>query len=685
MWRRSFTDTAGCHPPAARRRSPSTVYDDARSRAQLIAEVTTRGYMPPWLPSPGPPFFEGERRLALAEVAVLAEWAAAGSPSGDLAAAPRAARGEPAHGWPLVGSPTWWSKWPTRSDFRPGATTSFGPRLPVDLGGARRRWVRAVEITPGSARVVHHGTLMADPTDSSRRLDAAHPTPGFDGMRTVLAGARSRRPPGGGGRRAWRPRRGETTWRGSSPPAPTSCSSSTWCRRGARRRCALAPVSTSPQAPPARRPLAVRPLGLKTIDILAGDAAYGEQDRFVLPAAVDVLAVYPHAHYRCRSMRATATLARRTGRDAARHSALGTSIGRISTATAYRSGYRLAPRSPWNTSSTTRPPIHATRTSRRGASSMDQPRATRWGICGCRWLRSRKRTPLRLTRGVERRESESNIAGWRAALARTPDDATLHFNLGSELVLIGELDAGIAELERSVELDAALGRARNNLGNAFIARAQRSGGESGRQDLERAVACFERAAAVADAAEAPDALFNLANTQAALGRFEEAHRSYDRALELRPAFVEARLNKATTYARQDRRADAIAEVERCLDADPTYLAALWNLALLRGQEPAGMSAALDRVDRALAIEPGSPPLRMLRGDLLLHLERFADATAAYRAVIDVEPRSADAWANLGRSLAREGRSEEAEQAVKRALEIDAKNGAALEVRRELER
>ena len=190
---------------------------------------------------------------------------------------------------------------------------------------------------------------------------------------------------------------------------------------------------------------------------------------------------------------------------------------------------------------------------------------------------------------------------------------------------------------------------------------------------------------MSDAAEAPDALFNLANTQAALGRFDDAHRSYDRALELRPSFHEARLNKATTYARQDRRGDAIVEIERCLDADPTYLAALWNLALLRGQEPPGMGAALERVDRALAIEPSSPALHMLRGDLLLHLERFDDATAAYRAVIDVEPRSADAWANLGRSLARQGRAEEAEQAVARALEIDARNAVALEVKRELDR
>ena len=71
---------------------------------------------------------------------------------------------------------------------------------------------------------------------------------------------------------------------------------------------------------------------------------------------------------------------------------------------------------------------------------------------------------------------------------------------------------------------------------------------------------------------------------------------------------------------------------------------------------------------------------MLRGDLLLHLERFADASAAYRAVIDVEPRSADAWANLGRSLVARGRRAEAKKAVERALAIDAGNAAALDLR-----
>ncbi len=612
---------------------------------------------------------------------MLAQWAAAGAPSGDLAAVP-APPAAIAQGWRL-GEPDLVVEMAEPFTVPAGGDDVFRTFvLPVDLGGARRRWVKAVEIVPGSARVVHHGTLMADPTDSSRRLDAADATPGFDGMRTF---SRARAPDGH--LVGWTPGmapsvgRDDLAWELAAGTdlvlelhlVPSGREETLRARAGLHFAA----------APPPRRPLAVR-LGLKTIDIPAGEVAYREQDRFVLPAAVDVLAVYPHAHYRCRSMRATATLP-----DGRVETLLDIRAWDFDWQDQYR--YRDPIRLPAgtgiameyvfdNSAANPRNPQQPPRRVVYGPAASDE--------MGDLWLQVvavEDADAPRLSRALEQRESESNLAGWRAALARTPDDATLHFNLGSELVLTGELDAGIAELERSVELDPAFGRALTNLGNAFVARARRSGGESARADLERAAQQFERATSVSDATEAPDALFNLANTEAALGRFDDAHRSYDRALELRPAFHQARLNKATTYARQERRGDAIAEIERCLDADPTYVAALWNLALLRGQEPAGMAAALERVDRALAIEPASPALRMLRGDLLLRLERFDDATAAYRAVIEVDPRSADAWANLGRSLARQGRVAEAEQALARALEIDARNAAALEVRRELAR
>jgi hypothetical protein len=59
--------------------------------------------------------------------------------------------------------------------------------------------------------------------------------------------------------------------------------------------------------PPRHEPLTVK-LESKTIDIPAGAAAYAVEDSYLLPADVDLLSIYPHAHYLARQMVATAGL-----------------------------------------------------------------------------------------------------------------------------------------------------------------------------------------------------------------------------------------------------------------------------------------------------------------------------------------------------------------------------------------
>ena len=58
--------------------------------------------------------------------------------------------------------------------------------------------------------------------------------------------------------------------------------------------------------PPTRTPAMLR-LGRQDIEIPAGQKDYVSTDTFVLPVDVEVLAVQPHAHYRAREVRGTAT------------------------------------------------------------------------------------------------------------------------------------------------------------------------------------------------------------------------------------------------------------------------------------------------------------------------------------------------------------------------------------------
>ncbi|HVR29152.1 MAG TPA: tetratricopeptide repeat protein, partial [Thermoanaerobaculia bacterium] len=138
------------------------------------------------------------------------------------------------------------------------------------------------------------------------------------------------------------------------------------------------------------------------------------------------------------------------------------------------------------------------------------------------------------------------------------------------------------------------------------------------------------------------------------------------------------------FARQGRPDAAVEEIERCLDVDPTYVAALWNLAVLERGAEDGVGAVFERLARALAVDPTSAQLRMLRGDLLLDSQRFGEAEAAYRSVLEVAPRSADAWANLARALVALGKRREAQDAAGAALAIDPSHAAARELRRDLD-
>src|SRR5215831_1012881 len=81
-----YRECAACHRPSGVAPFALLTYQDASKRAQLIATVTAKRYMPPWLPDA--PRFAHERKLSDAEIQILSRWAAGGAPQGNPAEAP---------------------------------------------------------------------------------------------------------------------------------------------------------------------------------------------------------------------------------------------------------------------------------------------------------------------------------------------------------------------------------------------------------------------------------------------------------------------------------------------------------------------------------------------------------------------------------------------------------------------
>lgn len=290
-----YRNCAACHRPGGVAPFSLLTYADAAKRASLIAKVTRSRYMPPWLPAA--PKFRDERKLSEAEIAAISRWAAEGAPEGNPAQIPRPPI-FPA-GWQL-GKPD------LEAVMRaPFSVPADGPDLyqcfAVPAGVLRDRWVRALDIRPGSPQVVHHVLLFQDISGTARKRDTGSGYPCF-------------------GTPGFLPARGLGGWTPGALPFRTPDGIPEVLHANAdlvlqvhyhptgkpemdQTRVALYFTNE-----PATRRMFDIPLGSNRIDIPPGDRAYLVTDHFTIPVDVEAIAINPHAHYVCKDMRGTAIL-----------------------------------------------------------------------------------------------------------------------------------------------------------------------------------------------------------------------------------------------------------------------------------------------------------------------------------------------------------------------------------------
>ncbi|MCK5945545.1 MAG: tetratricopeptide repeat protein [Planctomycetes bacterium] len=287
-----------CHRPGQPAPFSLRTYDDVQKRSGFVLEVVEDRYMPPWQPSHG--VFVGDRRLSDEQIATLKAWVEAGAPRGDREREP--APPEFASGWQL-GEPDLVVRMPdvlTVPADGPDVVRNFV--VPVDVD--RLRFVAALEIRPGN-RAVHHAVLGVDRTRASRLADARDEAPGFPGMTLGAAG------PPDGHFLGWTP--GKSVRRN-----PKGMSWRLHPGDDFVLQLHAVPVGKAERVQPEigiwftdepmRQPYELVMLFSEEIDIAPGDDAFVLRDHLVLPVPVTLHAIYPHAHYVCRRMRATATL-----------------------------------------------------------------------------------------------------------------------------------------------------------------------------------------------------------------------------------------------------------------------------------------------------------------------------------------------------------------------------------------
>ena len=241
------------------------------------------------------------------------------------------------------------------------------------------------------------------------------------------------------------------------------------------------------------------------------------------------------------------------------------------------------------------------------------------------------------------------------ALAQAkPRAAEVHFELGLARAESGELQAGIASLERATVLAPSHVHAWRALGDHLMLAGDEPGAGKAYarhikaatrnpQLLDAAAALCDNRLAVAERLLRPylkdhptdvAAIRMLAETGARLGRLDDAEALLARAVQLAPDFIEARHNYAVILHRQNKLADAMAQV-----------------------------------DLLLAREPRNPRYRGLKAVVLARTGDYEGAIAAYRSLLRELPDQPKAWMSYGHALKTIGRTEEAISAYRKSIAL----------------
>ncbi|MEJ2310979.1 MAG: tetratricopeptide repeat protein [Gemmatimonadales bacterium] len=635
-----FASCSGCHRPGQMAPFSLLGYEDVSSRAELVGAVTGRRFMPPWLPTAGHGSFAGDRSLSDEEIEIIRRWIDEGLVEGEPEELP--AIPEWTEEWQL-GEPDLVVRMP---EYRVRAE---GPdvfrNFVIDVPIPSTRWVEALELRPHNRRVVHHAVVQIDESGASRRLQELDPGAGFEGM---AAQNTSHSP--SGFFIGWTP--------GKVPRPPIE--GAAWRLEPATDlvlQLHLRPTGQEEildasiglyfaDEAPTLNPVLIT-LGSQVIDIPPGEDDYEIRDSYTLPVDVEVLGIYPHAHYLGDEMRVWADLPEKgrewllriddwdfNWQDEYRY-AQPVHLPRGST---LRMEYTYD-NSASNPQNPNRPPRRVVY----GPNSDDE-----MGDLVLQVLPRSEADRVVLERDFGLKYRDYEIAGLEHMIRLNPDHRVAHFNLGVKRAQEGRTEEAIEQYREALRIDPGFAEAYNNLGMILL----REG------DTDAGNAAFRHAIEVR-----PDfarAHYNLGVSAHAAGRMDEALAHYRRAIEADSSLALAEDKMGDVLRQRGRLEEAVKHYQRAVELQPTFAGAHRRLGMTLANL-GYIEAALEHLRAAIDAAPGSPGPLITLAELLaaypdenvrdpdeaVRLAERAAGLTAYGSAIALEAL-AFAYASAGR-------------------------------------
>ncbi len=555
-----FHSCSSCHRPGEAAPFSLLTYSDVRKHARQIAEVTRSRSMPPWLPEPQQLKFSDESRLTDAEIQRIADWVEQGAVEGDPKDLP--SRPKFVEGWRL-GKPDLILTATQPLTLPPSGTDTYWNFIfPVPID--QTRWVKAVEIRPGDKQYVHHANILVDRAEESRSRES-QPGAGFGGMEIRIES------------QVFDPDSHLLFWKPGTVPSPEPDGMALRLDKGTdlilntHLQPSGKPEIIQPSIglyftnkPATRFPMLLQLENDAQLDIPAGEKSFLVTDSFTLPVDVNLLGIYPHAHYLGKDIRASATLpdgTKKTLIHIPQWNLNWQAVYRYAepvilpkgTTVSLRYTYDNSDENPMNPN---HPPIRV----KGGNRSTDE-------MCHL-WLQV---LPVNFdpAQGDPRMVLQEALA--RHNIEKNPKDFESHYNLAAMLQAKNDLPAAIREYENAVQLQPDDAAANNGLGAALLAAGQ----------LKQAIAPLE--AAIVRRPDYTEAHYNLGIALAQMGEMDRAAEQFSIVVKRKPGDANAEANLGAAFAEMGEFGEAKAHLERALQIDPHQQNAKDNLEALQKQ------------------------------------------------------------------------------------------------------
>ena len=514
-------DCSPCHRPGESGPFSLLTYEDVKKRGSQIAAVTRSRFMPPWLPEPGYGKFKEERRLTDEQIKLFSDWVAGGMQAGTETRAEVAAAVRSSSSW-ILGQPDLVLHTAKPYTFAADAGETFWNFiLPVPITSTR--WVRAIEIRPGNPRVFHHANVIIDRSHAARRREAS-PGSGFSGMDVIFEES------------SFEPDGQFLSWKPGSNPV-VEPDGMAW--RADPGMDLILNVHLKPTGkeetvnpvigvyftdkPQNRFPMLVQLEHDRAIDIPPGDKDFLVTDEFRVPMDLNVLAVYPHAHYLAHVIEGYAILPDGTKKWLVRIPNWDLNWQGVFR---YRAPVFLPKGSVVNMR------IHYDNTPDNVRNPNSPPKRVVGGPDAASEMSHLWLQVLPVAEGDHRAELQESVS--EQQIKKYPDDFTANFRMGDLMLTRNQAGEAIPYFQRAAQTDPTSVLAATELGVALFSAKK----------VPESIEALRHALALDPTYV--DAHYNLASILATSGQFEEAAGEFAQVLAAQPDNLKAKQYRAET-------------------------------------------------------------------------------------------------------------------------------------------